>query len=556
MSANKLSIVKTLIILGCFVWLLPAQADEASSTIDIVSSTPVITTSTTDITTTTTQTDTTSTTPSTNADLATSSISIIDSTSTIEVATTTTSATTTETNTSTTEQQVQTNGGGSNTQTQILINSSEINNAVQKILNFLKSNQLENGSVIDGQTSDWSAMSFAANNTYPTNVKNGTASLYDYVYNYDNALLDQELNNCAAYSRHILALLASGVATNDSKINTLKIKLDGCVQNSNFGLPGINDDIFGLLAALAIGEDSNSPVVQNTLTTIKANQQASGAFAYPGEIPYEAPDLTGAALNALKYAQNKGVAIEVDIFTKAKQYLKAQQLADGGWGFGASDALTTGWAVMGINALGEDQTSWFNNNHKNPWHVLTALDNDHFTQSWDGGIDWFGTKHAVPALLGKSWPIILTPLASNQNTADSVSSGGSGTPSTSTPATSIITPTSTPTTTPILIVIETSTPNFPTTTGEVLGEKITREEVIKPIIKKQKIIIAKNTALVVKNKTIPTTQTEPEIIEPVIPQTIETSNNPTRNTAKIILAVSGGGALLIGIYLGLKSLKK
>jgi hypothetical protein len=463
-------------------------------------------------------------------------------------------ATTTDPNTSTDSQPFVSGGGGSGFPTNELISQQKINDTVNKLLSFIKSKQESDGKIIDIGTSDWLAMSFGAKNIYAADVKNGTASLYDYLYNYDTVLLDQELNNCTAYPRHILALLASGVAKTDTRINTLKIKLDGCVQNNNFGLPGINDDIFGLLAALAIGEGQNSPVVQNTVATIRANQETDGGFAYPG--PFESPDLTGAALSALKYAQNNGMTIEADIFSKAKQYLKNQQLADGGWGFGASDALTTGWAVMGINALGEDQTAWFNSNHKNPWYILTTLDNDHYTQSWDGGIDWFGTKHAVPALLGKSWPIILAPLATAQNTADSGSLGGSGASSTSTEITSIITPTSTPTTTPIIITLVTSTTDHATTTGEVLGEKIIRTQIIKPTISKQKKIIAKNTLPLVKSELAQTTRIEPEKTNPTVLPVIKQAASANRDTVKIILAVSGSGALLIAIYLGLKSLKK
>ncbi len=448
-------------------------------------------------------------------------------------------------------------GSGSGTNNQF-VSQEKINETVEKLLNFIKSKQESDGKIVDGGTSDWLAMSFGARNIYSNTVKNGNTSLYDYTYNYPTTELDSELNNCAAYPRHILALLASGVGNTDTTITTLKSKLSTCVTNNTFGANGINDDIFGLLAAVALQENNNSPVVQTTIAAIIANQQPSGAFAYPG--PFESPDLTGAAVNALKYAQNNGVAVAAEVFAKAKIYLKAQQLTDGGWGFGTSDALTTGWAMMGINALGEGQNDWFNTAGKNPWHILTTLDNDHFTQSWDGNVDWFGTKHAIPALLGKSWPVILTPINNTQNQANSGSVGGSNPITSTTPEnTSIIAPTSTPTTTTLAIVPETPTePENIILVGEVLGERIVNESA-KPTAIKKRTVVAQNT-------TAPLTQTvvsEPEAqpanmpAESATPDDVtifENSNNHL--LAKTILLVSSGGAVLIGLYLGIKNLKK
>ncbi len=556
MSANKQAIIKTLIILSCFVWLLPAKADETTSTIDVVSSTPEITTSTTDTVTTTPPTDTNLTTSTSDTDLTPTSTVETSTTTTsiIDIVTTTIFNTSTEANTTT--EQVQTSGGG-NAQTQIFINNSEINNAVQKILNFLKSNQLENGSIIDLQTSDWSAMSFGANNTYANEIKNPTLSLYDYLTNTSITADTGTLNNCTEYPRHILGLLASGTAKTNAQIIDLKNKIKTeCLTNNQVGQAGINDDIFISLALLATDENPNSEIIQTAISTIKADQQTDGSFTWNG---WSGQDVTGAAINALKYASGFGITIDNSIFDKAKNYLHTTQLSDGGWGFGASDPLTTAWAMYGLNSIGEGQAQWMSAQGKNPWTVLTSqlTNNGYYPSPWSAdGIDWFATKHAVPAILGRSWPIILAPLASAQNTANSVSSGGSGTPSTSTQTTSIIITTSTPTTTPIIITLETSTLDQTTTTGEVLGEKIIREEIIQTIISKPKKLISRNTLPTNKTELAQTTQTELETIKPTVLPEIKQPTDSSRNTIKIILAVSGGGALLIGIYLGLKSLKK
>ncbi len=440
-------------------------------------------------------------------------------------------------------------GGGPGGNSNQIISDIKINDTVNKLITFIKSNQGSDGKIVDGGTSDWLAITFAAKNIYADDIKNGTSSLYNYVYNYDNNLLDNELNNCAAYPRHILGLLASGVSKNDSKIMTLKTKLNSCVQNNNFGQTGINDDVFGLIAAIAIGEDQNSPVVQTTLTTIKTNQQADGGFAYPG--PYESADLTGAAINALKYAQNNGATIDANIFIKAKQYLKSQQLTDGGWGYGVSDALTTGWAMMGINALGENQTNWFNSNGKNPWYILTALDNDHFTQSWDGGVDWFGTKHAVPALLGLSWPIILEP--KSMTTAPTpIFSGGSALTSVTTTTITTTTIISTSTTQVITTTTISTTTALAATTATVntITPKNTNTQT-KPEIKLTKTIF-KN----IKKENIEKPQQELSAGKPQTDENKTLDNlpldTPTKRNVKKILEISGGSALIVGAYIGFR----
>lgn len=448
-----------------------------------------------------------------------------------------------------------TSGGGSTAPTNQLISDSAINSAVTKLINFIKTNQSSDGKIIDAGTSDWLAITFAAKNIYASDVKISSSSLYDYLYNYDITLLNSELNSCAAYPRHILGLLASSVTKNDSKITALKTKLDACVQNNSFGQAGINDDVFGLIAAIAIGEDQNSPVVQTTLSAIKANQEADGGFAYPG--PFESPDLTGAAINALKYAQTNGATVDADIFTKAKQYLKAQQLADGGWGYFTSDALTTSWAVMGINALGETQNDWFNSAGKNPWYVLTTLEDDHFIQSWDSNTDWFGTKSAVPALVGKSWPITLDPKPITTG------SGGS--------SEIIIIPTSTATTTIATTTITTTT--VATTTVTTTTFATTTEIAVETSEIKPEILAVKPTVKLAATSPAPTNdsnsspnETTPKKIEEQLTsgEKIEDKSSPiddlpldtpTRRAAKKVLAVTGGSAAAVGLYLGLRLIK-
>lgn len=463
--------------------------------------------------------------------------------------------TTTQTNTTTNEPPPTTGGSGSAP----AISTTEINNAVQKILNFLKSKQLNDGSILDLQMSDWSAMSFGANGTYAESIRTSTFSLYDYLNITFVTSTTQTLNNCTEYARHILGLLSSGFSKTNTQIIDLKNKIKTeCLAEGQVGQAGINDDIFILLALLATDESTASEIIQVSVNAIKNDQQPSGAFTWDG---WAGQDVTGAAINALKYASTFGIVVDDLIFQNAKTYLQNTQLSDGGWGFStSSDPLTTSWAMHGINALGEGQVQWTNSSNKNPWTALiNKLGNtDYYTSPGStDGIDWFATKHAVPALLGKSWPIILTPITQPSSGG---SGGSSNTPiSTSTEIASIITTTTTSTTaitTPTSTVQTTTTTNE-NETGQILGMRIESEEP-QTKIAGQKIVKSK---VAIKIETKPTTTLSEDNNQNINEQTeVNQENNNTSSPARemikklLILCILGAG--IIAVYLGFKSIKK
>lgn len=340
---------------------------------------------------------------------------------------TATSTPETDTNTSDTGGAGNEGGGGGSSTPAPAVSSSVIAEKAQSILNFLKTQQEADGKIIDGGTSDWAIMSFGADSQYAQDIATSSISLLDFAKNY-NFTDASELNVCASYPRHVLALLSAGISGSDANVQNLitKIKSEECYKNNQFGQNGINDDVFALFSLLAADTPTSEPIVNDILTTIIADQTPDGAFTWTG---WPSADITGAAVNALQYARNKGIVVDQNIITKARAYLKSQQLADGGWGFGVSDVLTTSWAMTGINSLGEGQIDWTNSQNKNPWSALTEqLKVGGFYESaWaPGTVDWFSTKHAVPALLGKAWPIILEPKPQPQPTAAPENSGGSG----------------------------------------------------------------------------------------------------------------------------------
>lgn len=336
------------------------------------------------------------------------------------------------------------------------ISELEISAVADRVIAFIRSQQTATGEIVDGATTDWLMMTFGARGLYGADIKNPTTSTLDFIGQY-NVSPANELNACAGYPRHALALLSAGVPSSNTLVQMAlePLQSPACYTNHIYGQNGTNDDVFALLALLAADTAIDAPIVTDIITTLLSDQNSTGAFTWPGG--FASPDITGASINALWYAKQKGAAISDEVFTKAKDYLRREQLADGGWGFGSSDVLTTSWAVMGINALGEGQQQWWNTAQKNPWHVLVsqvAADGSVPSPWAPGTVDWFGTKHIVPALLGRSWPIILHPRIEMPVTEPISAAAGTAatttlpaTQTTSTPISTTESPTSTPTTT-------------------------------------------------------------------------------------------------------------
>lgn len=454
------------------------------------------------------------------------------------------------------------NSGGTPPNT---VPSETIRDTVNRILAYARSQQTADGAIIDGQTSEWLAMSFAAANIHPADVSTVSSSLQEFLKNYQ-VNSNTEINACAGYPRHILALLASGIATTDARMSDVVNRMTSpdCYTNHDYGSSGINDDVFAFLAMVATGQ-TQAPLTIDLFSDLVAHQNSDGGFILFGTTA--SPDITGAVLNALLYGRANGFTVPDDSITRAKTYLHTTQRTDGGWGFENSDAITTAWAMMGVNAAGEDQLAWSNSQGNNPWGYLTsAIKPAGYYEFAPGIVDWFGTKHVVPALLGKSWPIVSTPraAATNQN-QDASSSGGSsggsasGVPdvtATTTPATSTLLEAGGPppedqvTTTPVIdpIIFDTDTSSTPVTT---------QDSVIPPLPVPVRSTIAPS-SLVSQTAPPTTTPAEPSPIFEMTNELVETEATTTLSAAtglplqKAAKGVFGGAAALagtLGVYL-------
>mgnify|MGYP003964016489 CR=1 FL=1 len=299
-------------------------------------------------------------------------------------------------------------GGGPGIQTtnDFSPTNEEIQAATDALMDYMKAQQNDDGSIVDGGTTDWLLMSSAAYGENPYEIVTASSSLMDFALEYDLSGFTN-LNDCTGYSLHIIALLAGGIDVTDAKIRELETHMTTyCYVDHTYGLDTLNDDAFALISLLATGHTTDEEIMIDLLNAIETSQTETGLFEWPWG---GGTDLTGLALNSLVYAQTKGMEVDQTVIDNSKQFLKNTQFSDGGWGdYGSTDLLTTSWVMMGINALGESQDEWLTDEGYTPWNPLVAAVNDegYYESAWGAGPDWFSMKHAVPALLSASWPII------------------------------------------------------------------------------------------------------------------------------------------------------
>lgn len=157
------------------------------------------------------------------------------------------------------------------------------------------------------------------------------------------------------------------------------------------------DDFFGILALVASGMDPDSPIIQTTIEHIKERQRENGGW---GDV-----DSTAAAVMALIAAGEKP---DSSCITNALSFIKTMQKENGGFqSWGTTNAASTAWAINAIVATGGDPTEWKNNGNS-PVDFLISLQQPNGCFNWttDQNLnpEWM-TAYAVPALLGKTYPV-------------------------------------------------------------------------------------------------------------------------------------------------------
>lgn len=176
----------------------------------------------------------------------------------------------------------------------------------------------------------------------------------------------------------------------------------------------MNDDIFGLLALVAAGENPTSENVITLKNYIISHQNPDHGWGFMLNGPSDS-NMTAAALLALKAAQ---VNSDQDAIQNAWQYLRALQQNDGGFAYDNSslnsDGASTAWVLWSINAWQQSLNDWLVNG-QGPVAYLESLQSSegYFVYQPGGQADNFTSTmsaYAAIALSGHFLPIdVYTP---------------------------------------------------------------------------------------------------------------------------------------------------
>lgn len=296
---------------------------------------------------------------------------------------------------------------------------------ITSALNYLRGVQQSDGCIAAFATSAWAVMAIAAAGEDPDTWINGGDSIVDYLRDNANHL---DPDKATDWERSILAIAAAGENPRDfggiDYVDTLLGFYDGTQIGDNTML---NDDFWGILALKATGE-SLSTQIQNIKTFITNNQNSDGGWGWIVGDSSDA-DNTAAVVMALIAA---GESASSSTITNALDYLKSQQQNDGGFtSEGVTNAGVNAWVINAIVAVGQSpvSTEWRKSGNNPVGHLLSLQDTDgafKWTSSLKSNPEWM-TAYAIPALLGKPYPVaIYTPPTDDGNGSDNGGGGGGG----------------------------------------------------------------------------------------------------------------------------------
>ncbi|MGF3554979.1 MAG: prenyltransferase/squalene oxidase repeat-containing protein [Thermoplasmatota archaeon] len=275
-----------------------------------------------------------------------------------------------------------------------------------KALNFLKNQQMNDGSIGGFAVSSWAAMAISAAN----HNMHDWGKLVNYLRNKTYLLNPDKATD---WERQTLAIIACDENPRDFGGIDFIAKIESFYDGKQIGdNNNLYDDFFGVLSLISGGVDKDKIVIQNIINHIKMKQNSNGGW---GDV-----DSTSVAVMALIASGEK---TDSKIIKNALGFIKSTQTNNGGFqAWGSANAASTSWAVMAIVAAGQDPTSveWEKNGYS-PVDFLLSL------QNVNGGFNWtenqcmnpeWMTSYVIPALLGKPYPIKIFKHSNNGNNAN------------------------------------------------------------------------------------------------------------------------------------------
>jgi len=281
---------------------------------------------------------------------------------------------------------------------------------IASALDYLRNNQTTQGDIGGFATSAWVTMAIAAGEEDPHTWKVGSnPSIVDYLETHAG---NANVSIAPDVARMILAIVAAGESPTDfggiNFVDALKILYDdGQIGDTSL----LNDDFWGVMALISAGESASSEIIANSVGFIKNNQNDDGGWSWAINQSSDVDDTACAVMALIAAGESSGS----NAITNSLNYIKSQQADNGGFlSWGATNPSTDSWAIDAIVAAGQNPTSsyWTKNNNTSIDDLLGFQNLDGSFPDWQGNPSPWITAYAIPALLGKPYPVeVLQPQA-------------------------------------------------------------------------------------------------------------------------------------------------
>ncbi len=281
---------------------------------------------------------------------------------------------------------------------------------IASALDYLRNNQTIQGDIGGFATSAWVTMAIAAGGEDPHTWKVGSnPSIVDYLETHAG---NANVSIAPDVARMILAIVAAGESPTDfggiNFVDALKTLYDdGQIGDTSL----LNDDFWGVMALISAGESLSSEIIANSVGFIKNNQNDDGGWSWAINQSSDVDDTACAVMALIAAGESSGS----NAIVNSLNYIKSQQADNGGFlSWGATNPSTDSWAIDAIVAAGQNPTSsyWTKNNNASIDDLLGFQNLDGSFPDWQGNPSPWITAYAIPALLGKPYPVeVLQPQA-------------------------------------------------------------------------------------------------------------------------------------------------
>jgi LPXTG-motif cell wall-anchored protein len=293
--------------------------------------------------------------------------------------------------------------------------------AVKKALGYMRTQQGADGTFAGfgaGSTAD-AIYALTAAGVKAADFRSGQASAVDGLAK----LAPEAAKDAGVAAKFVLAALQAG---QNPRVLGGTDELAAVEKSYNTATGRYGKDVTAHALALLALHAAGTPVRQEATTALEKLQLSDGGWSFDGTTASGSDtNTTSLAYQALVSTGGTNQARQ-----KAMAYFHAQQNADGGFPYSqtskfgnASDANSTALSVQAILASGQSPNDWAKNG-KTPLDRLLAFQNPSGAfrfQDAQPADNQLATYQAIPAVMGKSYPLkVMTaaqPAVSTQNVA-------------------------------------------------------------------------------------------------------------------------------------------